>query len=530
MKMHCQIIQVVLLMFISNVCYITAYQFLIYPINAESHRLVFAKFAAALTEQNHTADMLIPSNARMQFKMDPSISIIRYPVRFEHSIHDTENASKIEEALTALKYGYIQTAKVVLKQIDDLMEFYRAECEDLLQNEILMDKLVQNKYDLLILDSFDTACAPVLPYKLGLPIAVLTSGGIYWYNRIPLLPSVAPHLILPFSEKMTFYERFLNFIVFCVIENNIINFYDNDYYVRKYAPDKPPVPTSEIIRGTLIYFYRHYDLLQFPLPKMPNIIQVGDLTVQEPFDLSDEYDFILDTSITDVIVFSIGSIFKEMPEDLVRKFCDAFRMLPTSILVIWKSDAIPYCPENVITKPWLPQNDLLGHPKISLFITHCGVKSYIESAYHGKPMIGFPILMDQLGNCANMEERGLGICMDITSFEPHELVDSINIVLNNNTFKDSASKYSQLMHNQQFSAKEKVVFWTEHVLKFGGDHLRSSGFDMSLFQFLMVDNLGVLFLVIVLALLVCWICLHGLFICLCQFCRRNNATNKTKQD
>jgi UDP:flavonoid glycosyltransferase YjiC (YdhE family) len=46
--------------------------------------------------------------------------------------------------------------------------------------------------------------------------------------------------------------------------------------------------------------------------------------------------------------------------------------------------------ENVLFLPWLPQNDLLGHPKTKLFITHCGKNGIFEALYHGIPMIGFP--------------------------------------------------------------------------------------------------------------------------------------------
>jgi UDP:flavonoid glycosyltransferase YjiC (YdhE family) len=35
--------------------------------------------------------------------------------------------------------------------------------------------------------------------------------------------------------------------------------------------------------------------------------------------------------------------------------------------------------ENVLFLPWLPQNDLLGHPKTKLFITHCGKNGIFEA-------------------------------------------------------------------------------------------------------------------------------------------------------
>ena len=46
-----------------------------------------------------------------------------------------------------------------------------------------------------------------------------------------------------------------------------------------------------------------------------------------------------------------------------------------------------------------------------------------------------------------MEGRGLGKSLDITSFTPSELADDINIVINDETFKNNAKIYSAIMHN-----------------------------------------------------------------------------------
>ncbi len=57
----------------------------------------------------------------------------------------------------------------------------------------------------------------------------------------------------------------------------------------------------------------------------------------------------------------------------------------TSISFFAVPDHIKVGP-NVKTFDWLPQNDLLGHPKIKAFVSHMGANGGYEAAYHGVPI------------------------------------------------------------------------------------------------------------------------------------------------
>ena len=48
--------------------------------------------------------------------------------------------------------------------------------------------------------------------------------------------------------------------------------------------------------------------------------------------------------------------------------------------------------------PWLPQNDLLGHPVTHAFFTHGGIHSMYEAIYHAVPMVVMPLGADQPDN------------------------------------------------------------------------------------------------------------------------------------
>ncbi|XXG76438.1 hypothetical protein AAC387_Pa08g0788 [Persea americana] len=48
---------------------------------------------------------------------------------------------------------------------------------------------------------------------------------------------------------------------------------------------------------------------------------------------------------------------------------------------------------------WYPQEDMLAHPSICLFLTHYGWNSTLESISYGVPMLCWPFFADQNTNC-----------------------------------------------------------------------------------------------------------------------------------
>ncbi|XP_058096486.1 7-deoxyloganetin glucosyltransferase-like [Magnolia sinica] len=59
---------------------------------------------------------------------------------------------------------------------------------------------------------------------------------------------------------------------------------------------------------------------------------------------------------------------------------------------------------------WCPQEQVLSHPSIGAFLTHCGWNSMMESICGGVPMICWPVFADQQTNCRYAcKEWGIGM-------------------------------------------------------------------------------------------------------------------------
>ena len=72
---------------------------------------------------------------------------------------------------------------------------------------------------------------------------------------------------------------------------------------------------------------------------------------------------------------------------------------------------------NVKVLPWIPQNDLLGHPNTRVFVTHVGMNGMVEGVYHGVPMVTCPQFGDQHDNSKRVVENGYGVHLDVYDTE-----------------------------------------------------------------------------------------------------------------
>lgn len=107
----------------------------------------------------------------------------------------------------------------------------------------------------------------------------------------------------------------------------------------------------------------------------------------------------MNSSRKGVVLFSLGSFLRSdmLPQPMLKSILTAFEQMP-NYNFLWKfeTDTLPTeLPKNVFVQSWLPQNDILAHPRTKAFISHGGLMSTIEASWHGVPIIGIPIVADQ---------------------------------------------------------------------------------------------------------------------------------------
>nr|CAD7606441.1 unnamed protein product [Timema genevievae] len=351
-------------------------------------------------------------------------------------------------------------------------------------------------FDLIISEAAFTECFMTLIPKFGNPPVVLVSGvGIPPFvdqmTGTPANPSYIPDYQLPLSENMDFQERFLNFITY------LVNYIFHTYY---YLPKLEDIAShhlgykvasiDELRRNISILLSNSFHGFDTPRPLMPNVIPVGGMHLKPASPLPKNLKTFLDGAKNGAILFTLGTNVRsdQLPPETRKALLDAFSELPQRILWKFETEDLPGKPDNVMISKWLPQSDVLGHPNVKLFITHCGLYSTQEAIYFGVPVVGIPFFMDQHSNFYRLKELGVGEGLAFSSLTKDKILNTINAVIQNSSYASNMRRLSAIFHDQPETPLERAVYWTEYVLRHGGaPHLRSVAVDLPLYQYLLLD-------------------------------------------
>ena len=364
-----------------------------------------------------------------------------------------------------------------------------------LEDETLVGKLRDLKFDLAIFDMIALSrCMLPIVYKLGIPYVGFETAHEQWLLRNPSPPSYVPSNMYDgaYTTKMNFWERLDNLwahISWAAFTG--VNLVD-DSMVQKYMGDKPLVTLNYLAGKSLIWLIDNDMVMGYPRPVMPNEIYVGGLTTGPGSPLPAHIKAFLDSASEGAVLMTFGSSSVNIAEKPIAEFVGAFKKV--NMKVIWKYINVPDgISDNVLVLDWVPQNDILAHPNVKVFITHCGANGQFEGLYHGVPMIGFPYFADQFYNCHRAVYHGVGACFELMTFEADDLVDSIHDLAVNKSARAKIQQMSQIFRDRLMTPVNRSAYWVEHVLKYGGAHLRAHALDMPWYEYLMVDILGLVF-------------------------------------
>ena len=443
------------------------------------------------------------------------------------SVHTYQNANGciLEHSTFMERYKDLFLEQYPIQQLlalKRLSEYIDSEVEaPFLQKDVLF-KLAAYRFNLFIIDTlFFTDSIHVLAYKLDIPVIPF----IHIFNPrkagVPGLPSFTPDINLSgLTNEMTFVERVKNTLIVTVLESFFSTFYSfkGDNLVSRLAPEMPFLTINELLRRSKLWLVVTNVAIDYPQVRMPHVVDVGGMNTAPARELSPEIGDIADRATNGLIIVAFGTFVSSFMEKtkINQKLFEAFKQLNQTIFWSFRGSIRETVPPHIHVMEWIPQNDLLAHPNTKLFITHCGANSQFEALYHSVPMLGLPIADEQIYYSRRMAKHGLGIHISTRSFEPEELVYAVNELLTNETYKNKMAVHSAIFKDRPMTPMETLVYWVEHVMKYGSDHLVSPAIHLPWYVYWCVDVIGFLITTSVLLVYLTSLVIRHIFSYLCR--------------
>ncbi|KJH47050.1 UDP-glucoronosyl and UDP-glucosyl transferase, partial [Dictyocaulus viviparus] len=480
---------------------INAGKILVYsPSYSHSHLISNGRIADTLVNAGHDVVMFIPEYLSSTTKFSGS--------KLAKIIRMNNISSRYDEGLLGGETEMMRQKNLNFASRLAFEHIGYEMCAALLDRRNELDELRNYGFDVAFAEQIEFCGIGVIRY-LGIK-------NLLWISTTPIMDAVsydlgipAPPSYVPTIEEndngdvMTLWQRAYNFYMY--IGAIYIHRKGTDMITKifkKFDPNFPNV--REIAANASLCFVNVDEMFDLPRPIIHKTIYIGGLGIKQPKKLDQKFSNLMEKGRKGVIIVSMGTIapFHGFTDITKIAFANVFRSMPDYhfILKIAKDDVttasfLEDVPNSDLVE-WLPQSDILAHPRLKLFIMHGGINGVMEAMLRAVPVIVIPIFADQFRNGRNVEKRGAGkviLKLDLTEIT---IRNTIRDVIENESYKANAVRLSKLMSEKPFTAEERLVKWTDFAVRHGVlDVLHVQGSRMNFIQY---HNLDVFTVAIVL--------------------------------
>ncbi|BFZ10334.1 hypothetical protein BsWGS_13372 [Bradybaena similaris] len=486
--------QTVALLLILSSVYVECKNVVFLPLWVSSHARAHAFVAEELAKMNHKVWLAVPSALdKRSTESYPGVTTFRYNDFWEMS--EDMIISDLEATVnTAIETGSEPDFAWVWESIEVISGIYfKAMMEG------KFTQYIESLHpDLIVLDwnpYVDERVA--LSYKLKVPFAVLSPLQDPISGKVPFNPIAEAYNSAYFRTKANFLEQVI--MVTKIMSPLFMHIFNDRGYMKQLFPTDPNVPpANELMSQAEVYIVESDPISDYPRPTVPNVKLVGGLSISTSKSIQEPFKSFLERSEKSgvgVAVLSFGSLFMNIPKEFEAKLVTALRRL--SVNTIWRANVTSPDPNKILTSTWLPQNDLLAHKNVKVFISHSGAHSLYESLYHAVPTVCLPLFFDQQFNADRAEDKGYCLSLDVFKASADDLVRVIEQVVSSKEMKAKVSTASEIYRQLYKNPRQEAAFWLDHVMRYGGEYMRYSGqkIPMTLFimDYVLVFITGVVF-------------------------------------
>ncbi|XP_023578052.1 UDP-glucuronosyltransferase 1-2 isoform X4 [Octodon degus] len=493
-----------------------------------SHWLSMRDLVRELHSRGHQAVVLAPE-VSLHIKGEDffTLNSFAFPYTQEEYNNFLEEGKSVLEA-----QNFLERIFKVFTPMKKFFELYETSCVQMLRNSTLISQLNASSFDVVLTDPV-FPCGAVLAQYLHIPAVFFLRGipcGLdFEGTQCPHPLSYVPQWLTSYSDHMTFLQRVKN-MLYPVGLSLICHIGFSPYARIASELLQREVSVVDLFSHASVWLMRWDFVLEYPRPIMPNMVFIGGINCMRRKPLSQEFEAYVNASGEHgVVVFSLGSMVSEIPEKKAMAIAEGLGRIPQTVL--WRYTGTPpsNLAKNTILVKWLPQNDLLGHPKTRAFITHAGSHGIYEGICNGVPMVMMPLFGDQMDNAKRMETRGAGVTLNVLEMTSDDLEGALKKVIYDKSYKENILRLSSLHKDRPIEPLDLAVFWVEFVMRHkGAPHLRPAAHDLTWYQYHSLDVIGFLLaIVLVVAFITFKCCAYGFRKCFGKK-GRGKKTHKSK--
>ncbi|XP_056267963.1 UDP-glucuronosyltransferase 2C1-like [Pseudoliparis swirei] len=468
---------------------------LIFPLEG-SHWVNMEIMIKALHSRGHSVDVVRTDKSWSIQEDSPHYSTITVPVT-EAFNHDFINpiVRKVIDIERGVESSVLSFVRLQAEMFSAMFNVNRIICKmatDMFEDKDLMDTLKGRKYDLVLTDPA-LGAGIMLAHALKVPmvynVRFITSGEAH----MAVAPSPLSYVPLTGSgltDNMTFIQRVKNHffsLIWQVQDKLLISSQYQAVCDRFFGPE---VRYIDLLQAADIWLIRVDFVFEFPRPTMPNVVYIGGFQCRPALPLPDHLEeFMQSSGEHGVIVMSLGTFVNEIPAEITNEIAAAFAKLPQKVIWRHKGGRPATLGNNTLIVDWMPQNDLLGHPKMKLFVAHGGTNGVQEAIYHGVPVVGLPVFFDQYDNLLRLHEKGAAKLLTMKTVDKDDnFLKAVQEVLQEPSYRENMQRLSVLHRDRPMKPLDAALFWIEFVMRHkGAAHLRTEAYMMPWYSYHSVD-------------------------------------------
>ncbi|XP_058453428.1 UDP-glycosyltransferase UGT5-like [Malaya genurostris] len=453
----------------------------IFPVPFKEHQLSYRPLIEQLANRGHHITLLTTDPIDLRITRNGSLakSIEQIDLSFVYNL-------PILEDLYKTNLG----ARNMLRNVFNVMrKISEAELKHPLVQELIQGSA---KFDIVMVEWSGVSLMNAFAHHFDAPLVGISNGGAYINAHEalgnPNHPIGYPSIFMPFTEDLSLLQR---------ISSVFFTIWYRFYYYTEEIPKQNLIASEnfgsdlpdlfEIERKADLLLINSYQTLGNVRPVGPTTIYLGGIHRKQSMvnEMTEDLIHFLEHS-QEPIVYVCLDLDPVADAYRLEKIVKALETLDATIVWNWNQGQHVNTSARNYQSYHLPQEDILAHPKVKLFITDGGQRNIEDAIHHRVPVLGISYSTSLEHYLRQIAKYETGI-ISLIDFETQAtIIEKLQDVFQLDDYQSNMNKLNRLLADQPMSSLDRAVWWIEYVVRQEGTgHLRIP--QLSWFQYLMLD-------------------------------------------